>query len=95
MYPFDEFTILIERNFAKLPTFLHYVEPLRILATFALTAYASKDVLTAAVILTVLCIDLAFLTVCLIASYCAVYERAAHCVLATYNVILWSLVVSC
>lgn len=86
MYPFDEFYVLIERSFDKFPRFLHYSEPLRILVTFALTAYASKDMLTAAVIFVVLCIDLAFLTGCLLASYFAVYEISAHYVLATYNV---------
>lgn len=65
---------------------LAITEPVRVLASFTLTAWATYVRDDYPIVLTVLVIDLAFLTMCIVCTWFEEYTRAATCVLATYNV---------
>lgn len=71
---------------ANMVQLLAITEPVRVLASFTLTAWATYVRDDYPVVLTVLVIDLAFLTMCIVCTWFEEYARAATCVLATYNV---------
>ena len=69
-----------------MPSLLSLTEPVRVIVSFAVTSLHSFEQRDAPVVLAVLTLDLAFVTVVILLTCSQQWQRAATCVLATYNV---------